>query len=194
MENHKPASHRQKNLPLPGDLPRDQAIAQMIRVDHAGEYGAKRIYQGQLAVLERSGASAETLAKIKHMAEQEQGHLDGFNSMMAERRVRPTVLLPLWHVAGFGLGAVTALLGESAAMACTIAVEEVIDQHYADQIAQLDGQEKPLAETLERYRLEELEHRDEAVNSGGRSSPFTDAITGLVRLGSRTAIFLSERV
>ena len=120
---------------LPGDPSKAEMIKRMIRVDQAGEYGAVRIYEGQLSVLGKS-ASAPAL---EHMAEQERRHLDAFNKLIPERRVRPTALLPLWHVAGFALGAGTALLGEKAAHACTVAVEEVIDEHYAGQIARLDA-------------------------------------------------------
>ena len=191
---HPPHRSLRPDLPLPGDLDRQARLERLIRVDHAGEYGAKRIYQGQLAVLERTHAAPETIAAIRHMAAQEQEHLNSFEAMLGDRRVRPTALLPLWHLAGFGLGMVTAALGEKAAMACTIAVEEVIDQHYAAQIAQLDSSETQLAATLEKFRLEELEHRDTAATSGGHHSPFAEAITSLMRLGSRAAIFLSERV
>ena len=191
---------RAPNLPLPGDLPMRDQIERMVRVNHAGEYGAKRIYQGQLAILEKRASGNPSananIEKIRHMAEQEQQHLDGFSAEIAARRVRPTALLPVWHVAGFALGAVTTLLGDRAAMACTIAVEEVIDQHYAQQLEQLkDNQmETPLAQRIEQYRAEELEHRDIAVESGGRDSPFTLAITTLVRAGSKAAIYLSERI
>ncbi|MCX8501300.1 MAG: demethoxyubiquinone hydroxylase family protein [Alphaproteobacteria bacterium] len=191
-----PRAALRPDLPIPGELESRERIARMLRVDHAGEYGAKRIYQGQLTVLRKSSSatSAEAVAAIDHMAEQEQGHLTVFGELLVERRVRPTVLLPLWHLAGFGLGVATAALGEKAAMACTIAVEEVIDQHYADQITQLGKSEPELAATLEKFRLEELEHRDTAVSSGGQHSPFTTAITSVVRLGSKAAIFLSQRI
>ena len=118
---------------LPGDPEDREQLARMIRVDHAGEYGAKRIYEGQLAVLKRTPAAKI----IRHMKDQEQEHLDAFERLIVERRVRPTVLHPIWHVAGFALGAATALLGQRAAMACTVAVEEVIDEHYAEQAEQL---------------------------------------------------------
>ena len=114
---------------LPNELPHEEQIARMIRVNHAGEYGAKRIYAGQLAVLGKSPCGDV----LRHMAQQEHVHLDKFADMMAKRRVRPTALMPLWHVAGFALGAVTAFMGEKAAMACTVAVESVIDEHYAAQ-------------------------------------------------------------
>jgi len=119
---------------LPGDLSAPARAERMIRVDHAGEYGAARIYAGQLAVLGR-GRKGDLL---RHMEAQEQEHLRTFKDLIADRRVRPTVLLPLWHVAGFALGAVTAVLGERAAMACTVAVEETIDAHYSGQIHTID--------------------------------------------------------
>jgi ubiquinone biosynthesis monooxygenase Coq7 len=131
-------------------------LEEVIRVDHAGEYGAKRIYQGQLAVL-RGTKHEET---IRHMQAQEQVHLDTFSRHIAQRRVRPTALLPFWHVAGFALGAVTAAMGARAAMACTVAVEEAIDEHYAAQEATLGEDEAPLKAEIARFRAEELEHRD----------------------------------
>src|SRR5579863_10556825 len=147
---------------LPGDLPHEERIARMIRVDHAGEYGAKRIYQGQLAVLGRSRAATE----IRRMAEQEERHLAAFEKLINERRVRPTALSPLWHVAGFALGAATAMLGERAAMACTVAVEEVIDEHYQRQIEALGDDEPALAAALSEFRANEIEHRDTALAAG----------------------------
>jgi len=177
---------------LPGDLTRDQLLERMIRVDQAGEYGAVRIYEGQLAVL-GDGSSAPTL---NHMYEQEQRHLDTFNKMVSRRRVRPTALMPLWHMAGFALGAGTALLGKKAAMACTVAVEEVIDEHYAAQVAQLedDAQEQELKDTCEEFRLEEVEHRDTAINHGAKDAPGYEVLTSAVKAGSRLAIWLSERI
>ena len=124
---------------LPGDLSKEELIARIIRVDQAGEYGAKRIYEGQLSVL--SGTEDENV--LREMADTEVVHLDTFNKIMVERRVRPTLLAPLWHVAGFALGAGTALMGREAAMACTVAVEEVIDEHYINQVAQLASEEEP---------------------------------------------------
>ena len=119
---------------LPGDPTKEQMIDRIIRVDQAGEYGAVRIYEGQLSVLGKS-AKAPVIA---HMLNQEVDHLEAFSKMVAGRRVRPTALMPLWHLAGFALGAGTAMLGEKAAMACTVAVEEVIDEHYTAQIKKLD--------------------------------------------------------
>ena len=180
---------------LPGDRTAEREVARMIRVDHAGEYGAKRIYDGQLAVLgrrpgnTRSGAAAK---KIRHMAEQEQRHLDAFEKLVLERRVRPTALSPVWHVAGFALGAATALMGERAAMACTVAVEEVIDEHYRRQIDALGADEPALKHSLEEFRGQEIEHRDVAVDSGGLNGPPLLGIA--IKAGSRLAIWLSTRI
>jgi len=173
---------------LPGDLSEERQIARMIRVDHAGEYGAKRIYQGQLAVLGRSDAATE----IRRMAEQEERHLAAFEKLINDRRVRPTALSPLWHVAGFALGAATAMLGERAAMACTVAVEEVIDAHYQRQIEALGDAEPELKSALEEFRANEIEHRDTARAHGGDSGPLPLSLA--IKAGSRLAIWLSTRV
>jgi len=178
------------NIPLPGDRPAEQAIHRMIRVDHAGEYGAARIYAGQLAVL-RNSRKADLL---RQMRDQEQVHLDTFNAMIADRRVRPTALLPFWHLAGFALGAATAALGERAAMACTVAVEETIDAHYTTQIDRLAPSEAPLRDTLEKFRAEELKHRDVALANDARLAPGYRALTAAIRAGCRLAIRLSERL
>ena len=176
---------------LPGDPSKAEMIKRMIRVDQAGEYGAVRIYEGQLSVLGKS-ASAPAL---EHMAEQERRHLDAFNKLIPERRVRPTALLPLWHLAGFALGAGTALMGEKAAHACTVAVEEAIDEHYAAQIEALDGEdEEGLRETFEKFRQEELEHHDTALDMGAEEAPGYDLLKGAIKRGSKLAIWLSERI
>lgn len=175
---------------LPGDPTRERSVHQMIRVDQAGEYGAIRIYQGQLRVLGRSPSAPV----IRRMADQEQQHLDAFNALMVRRRVRPTVLMPLWHVAGFALGAGTALLGERAAMACTVAVEEVIDEHYAGQIERLDDDEADLRETVAAFRLDEIQHRDTGLARGAEGAPGYEALTAVIKAGSRLAIWLSERI
>ena len=164
----------------------------MIRVNHAGEYGAKRIYAGQLAVLR--GKKCE--ATIKHMAEQEDVHLEEFNKMIAERKVRPTALIPLWHVAGYLLGAGSALLGEKAAMACTVAVEEVIDEHYKGQLDELksDKKEKKLHDKIKKFRDEEIEHRNIGLKNEAEAAPGYELLTGAIKKISRTAIWLSTRV
>jgi len=179
-----------RHTALPGDPDPAAAVERMIRVDHAGEYGAKRIYAGQLALLRRS-ASAPAL---REMAAQEQRHLDAFAALVTQRRVRPTALLPLWHVMGFALGAATAALGQRAAMACTVAVEEAIDEHYAGQIAALDGSEAGLRETIAQFRNEELQHRDIAVAHGARQAPAYRALYAAIKTGCRIAIAASERL
>lgn len=176
--------------PLPGDPPAAAATHRMIRVDHAGEYGAARIYTGQLAVLRHSGKAD----LLRHMRDQEQVHLDTFNTMIADRRVRPTALLPVWHIVGFALGAATAALGERAAMACTVAVEETIDSHYTAQIDRLADSEAPLRGTLEKFRAEEREHRDIALANGAERAPGYRLLAAAIRTGCRLAIRLSERL
>lgn len=175
---------------LPGDPTPRQRVARMIRVDHAGEYGAARIYAGQLAVLGR-GEKGDLL---RHMKAQEQHHLDTFSAMIADRRVRPTVMLPFWHVAGFALGAVTAALGARAAMACTVAVEEAIDEHYAGQTAELGEDEAALRETIETFRAEELEHRDIGLAHEAEKAPGYRLLSRAIKAGCRAAIAISERV
>jgi ubiquinone biosynthesis monooxygenase Coq7 len=167
-------------------------IEAMIRVDHAGEYGAVRIYEGQLAVLKRrNSASVET---IQHMADQEQRHLKTFDKLVNERRVRPTVLEPVWRIAGFALGAVTAAMGEKAAFACTAAVEEVIDEHYASQVAALKDKDPALKATVEDFRADEAAHRDEALKQGAEQAPGYKLLSETIKAGCRIAIKLSERI
>jgi ubiquinone biosynthesis monooxygenase Coq7 len=175
---------------LPGDPTTEQEVERALRVDHAGEYGAVRIYAGQLAVLGR-GKVGDT---VRHMADQERQHLAAFEHLLAERGVRPTALAPVWSAAGFALGAATALLGDKAAMACTEAVEEVIDGHYRGQVERLSEDEPALCKTLERFRGEEIEHRDIARAEGARDAPGYPVLTGAVRTATRLAIWLSERI
>jgi ubiquinone biosynthesis monooxygenase Coq7 len=174
----------------PGDLSPRQMLARMIRVDHAGEYGAARIYAGQIAVLGHTDKGPI----LQHMKDQEQVHLDTFSALVAERGVRPTALLPFWHIAGFALGAGTALLGSRAAMACTVAVEEVIDEHYAEQAAALGEDERPLRDTIEQFRREEIEHRDIGLAHEAEKAPGYRILTTLIKAGCKVAIRLSERV
>lgn len=185
VKDTKPAFGRQ-----PGDLSPREQIERIIRVDHAGEFGAVRIYEGQLAVLEKT-ESGETL---RHMKAQEEVHRQKFEELLSERRVRPTILSPLWHVAGFALGAGTAMLGKEAAMACTEAVEEVIDEHYRDQLDTLDDSEGELKEIISRYRDEEIEHRDIAREQGASEAPGYELLTSAVKAGSKLAIWLSSRI
>jgi len=165
-------------------------VKQFIRVDHAGEYGAAQIYAGQLAVLGR-GPHAPAL---REMQAQEQTHLDAFSTLIATRRVRPTALLPLWQVAGFALGAATAALGPRAAMACTVAVEETIDAHYAAQAAVLADDEAALKKTINRFRIDELQHRDTALANEAEKAPGYRLMTAVIKAGCRAAIRISERI
>lgn len=175
---------------MPGDLTREELVDRILRVDHAGEYGAVRIYQGQLAVLRRTPSGNV----IREMAEKEREHLATFTAMLPRRRARPSALQPLWHVAGFALGAATALLGSRAAMACTVAVEEVIDTHYAKQVAELGDDEAELRDVCERFRQEELEHRDTGLARGAEMAPGYRPLTQAIKAGSRAAIWISERI
>ena len=175
---------------LPGDPSREEQVARMLRVDHAGEYGAVRIYEGQLAVLGRTPAGDV----IRRMAAQEQKHLDRFDRLLPTRRVRPTLLGPVWHAAGFALGAATALLGERAAMACTVAVEEVIDEHYAAQAAALGDDEPQLKSTIEEFRQDERMHRDEGLAHGAELAAGYEPLTAAIKAASRLAIWLSTRL
>lgn len=175
---------------LPGDLTPEQLVDRVIRVDHAGEYGAKRIYEGQLAVL---GHKPEGHV-IRHMMEQELVHLRAFEKLMTERRARPSVLFPVWHVAGFALGAATALMGSKAAMACTVAVEEVIDEHYRQQNAALGESEPEISAKIAQFRAEEEEHKNTGLAHGAEQAPGYELLTGAIKAGSRLAIWLAERV
>ncbi len=175
---------------LPGDYSPAEKIKRMLRVNHAGEYGAKRIYAGQLAVLGKS-ASAPLL---RHMAEQEEKHLETFSKMLVEKRVRPTALMPLWHIGAYAMGAATALLGEKAAMACTVAVESVIDEHYAKQEEELGDDERALKETIAQFRAEEKEHHDAAMEHGAEEAPVYHILRTAVVYQTKLAIWLSTRV
>ena len=175
---------------LPGDPTARQEVARMIRVDHAGEYGAQRIYQGQLSVLR--GTRFEGV--LRHMQAQEQVHLDTFQRLIGERRVRPTALLPLWHVAGFALGAATALLGHRVAMACTVAVEEAIDEHYQEQESALDEDEAVLRGHIATFRAEELEHREIGLANEATLTPGYRALSAVIKAGCKVAIKVSERL
>jgi len=163
----------------------------MLRVDHAGEFGAVRIYDGQLAVLGSGGRAA---AEIRRMAAAEERHLAVFEALLHQRRVRPTLLHPLWSVMGYALGAATALLGERAAMACTVAIEEVIDGHYRAQADYLAGEDPTLEETVRAFRADEIAHRQTALAFGAEETPGYELLTAAIRGGSRLAIWLSTRL
>lgn len=167
--------------------------SEMIRVDQAGEFGATRIYAGQLAVMGDRGPHS---AEIRGMAEQEAGHRAEFDALLAKRGVRPTALQPFWNVAGYALGVGTALLGPEAAMACTAAVETEIDKHYSNQLDELerDGDDPELAEMIHRFREDEREHRDAALASGAEKAPGYPLLSAAIRLGCKAAIRISEKI
>lgn len=169
----------------------DEETARMLRVDQAGEFGATRIYAGQLAVMGTQGTAAREIAM---MAAQEEAHRIRFDALMAARGARPTLLQPLWSIAGFALGAATALIGPEAAMACTAAVEEEIDRHYTGQLEALGGRDPELAATIGEFRDDEREHRSIALAAGAERAPAFSLLSGAIRLGCRLAIGLSERV
>lgn len=166
----------------------------MIRVDHAGEFAAVQIYRGQRAVFDRIAALAPTAALIAEMEAGEQTHLETFDRLVRERGVRPTALAPLWRFAAFGLGAATALMGEKAAHACTAAVEEVIEEHYGAQAAELGESDPELKSTVERFRADEIGHRDTAIDNGAAQAPGYPLLSAAIKLGCRVAIRASEIV
>lgn len=163
----------------------------MIRVDHAGEYGAARIYAGQLAVM---GSRHPFSGEIARMAAQEERHLKTFDRLLLERRVRPTLLMPLWHMAGFALGAASALAGPKAAMAVTAAVETEIDRHYQAQREALAGTDPELEGLVAEFQADELEHRETAVAHGAEEAPAYPLMSAIVRAGCRAAIRISEKI
>ncbi|MBX9805052.1 MAG: demethoxyubiquinone hydroxylase family protein [Alphaproteobacteria bacterium] len=191
------SQHTSLHTPPKNDIPApiNDTLKSMIRVNQAGEYGATRIYAGQLAILKGTPVG-ETLTE---MATQEKEHLQKFNRMIIEHQVRPTLLQPLWHVGGYALGMLTAMMGEKAAHACTIAVEEVIDEHYQGQLEELNASpasssHAPLANLIEACRQDELAHKETAIELGGRDAPAYELLTTAVKTISRTAIWLSSRI
>jgi len=180
--------------PMPGEGARERRLAEMIRVDHAGEYGAVQIYRGQQAIFGRSESKSHAARIIGEMEAGEQEHLQTFDRMIAERGVRPTLMAPIWRVAGFGLGAVTALMGEKAAHACTEAVEDVIEEHYARQSAALDGVDEELKDVVDRFREEEMAHRDTAIEQGAHDAPGYPLLSAVIKIGCRAAIRISEKI
>ena len=167
-----------------------EEIDSILRVDHAGETAAAKIYDGQLAILKNTSVGPT----IQHMKDQEQEHLDTFNKLLVENNTRPTALLPIWNVMGFGLGIASAIMGEKAAMACTIAVEEVIGEHYAKQAEALDEDRSELKATLIKFRDEELDHLETGVEYEGRQAPGYEIMKTIVQFGCRTAIKISEKI
>lgn len=184
------ASPKRPRGALPGDPPPRDRLARIVRVDHAGEYGAKRIYEGQIAVIGK-GRHGKTL---RHMADQELEHLQYFEKQLNSRRVRPTLLQPLWHVTGFLLGAGTALMGERAAMACTVAVEEVIERHYEDQLKHLGPDEAALKDSILRFQAEEVQHRDIGLANEAELAAGYPVLTAAIKAGTKAVIWVAERV
>ena len=165
-------------------------LDEIIRVDHAGEYGATRIYDGQMAVFGKDSKIGKT---IQHMADQEQEHIEKFNELLIEKRVRPTALLPVWNIAGFALGAGTALMGEKAAMACTVAVEKVIGEHYREQQNLLEDDEKELKKTIAKFEKDELEHHDIGLEHDAENAPGYKVMTKVIEIGCKAAIAISKK-
>lgn len=174
--------------------PRARRLAEMLRVDHAGEYGAVQIYKGQRAVFAALPEKRETAALIADMEAGEAHHLATFDRLLAERRVRPTLLAPIWNAAGFALGAATALLGEKAAMACTEAVEDVIESHYGDQAEELAESEPELAALVRDFRDDEIGHKTTAERHGARDAAAYPLLSAAIKAGCRLAIRLSEKI
>ena len=168
-----------------------EVLEEIIRVDHAGEYGATKIYDGQIAIFGKNSKLGKT---IQHMADQEQEHIDKFNELILEHRVRPTALLPLWNVAGYALGAATALMGEKAAMACTVAVEKVIGEHYQEQLELLGDDQKDLKKTISKFRDDELEHHDIGIEHDAENAPGYKIMSKVIELGCKTAIAISKKI
>lgn len=188
MSNHKPLP------PRPGQGALAARLAEILRVDHAGELGAVSIYRGQRAVFGAAAGRERITGQLAEMEAHEAEHLARFDRLLTERRVRPTALAPVWRAAGFALGAGTALLGDKAAHACTEAVETVIEEHYAGQAAEIAEREPELADELARFRNEELAHRDLAVEEGAREAPGYGLLSAMIRTGCRAAIKISEKV
>ncbi len=181
------------DLPLPGEAAQTRA-ARMVRVDHAGEVAAMRIYQGQLAVLKQQPQASTCIKLIEEMAGKEAAHLAAFDRMIVSRRVRPTLLGPLWDAASYSLGVATALLGARAAMACTAAVEEVICEHYQKQINDLGTDDPELSGMIAQFRADELAHREAALAYGAAQAPAYKPLSDIIKAGCRIAIKLSERI
>lgn len=184
---------RARRPALPGLAVGDR-IAEMIRVDHAGEYGATRIYEGQRAVFSRLASGKKISAQLAEQEADEQVHKAAFDKLIRERGVRPTLLGPIWGAAGFGLGVVTALMGEKAAHACTAAVEEVIEDHYREQIEELSDSEPKLKAMIATFREEEIAHKDQAIALGAKDAVGYPILEAVIKAGCRTAIAVCQKI
>jgi ubiquinone biosynthesis monooxygenase Coq7 len=185
-----------RRIPLarPGRGASKRRRAEILRVDHAGEYAAVHIYRAQKAVFEGRAGKTALAADMGEMQDQEAVHLARFDALLNAERVRPTLMTPVWRLAAMALGAGTALMGEKAAHACTEAVESVIEEHYADQIAELRDRDPALAAELSVFRDEELAHHDHAVDHGARETPGYGLLSAVIKAGCRAAIKISEKV
>jgi Ubiquinone biosynthesis protein COQ7 len=166
-------------------------LDEIIRVDHAGEYGATRIYDGQIAVFGKKSKIGKT---IQHMADQEQEHIETFQKLIINNRVRPTLMLPVWDIAGYSLGLATAFMGEKAAMACTVAVEKVIGEHYEEQLTLLKNDQKKLKKTIEKFKNDELEHHDIGIAHDAEKTPGYKILSKVIEIGCKTAIAVSKKI
>lgn len=188
------AAARRTPLARPGRGATRARLAEILRVDHAGEYGAVHIYRAQRAVFEGRQGREAISADLAEMEAHEAVHLKRFETLLNEHRVRPTVLTPVWRLAATALGAGTALMGEKAAHACTEAVEAVIERHYADQVEELKGRDPELAAELAQFREEELAHHDHAIEHGSRDAPAYRLLSAVIQTGCRAAIKITERL
>ena len=169
-------------------------LEEFIRVDHAGERGAIKIYEGQLLALKTFKKDPELLKMIEEMKKHEQEHSDFFENEIRERNIKPTKFLPLWDLLGVGLGFGSTILGKKAAMLCTASVEEVIDKHYQNQIDQLQNDEKRLKDKIKKFRADELEHKDIAYQNGATKKGLYSIMDKIIKTGSKIAINISEKV
>ena len=181
--------HRTRPATLPGDRAASREVARMIRVDHAGELGAQAIYVGQMTVL-KDQPSAPLLSE---MEQQESEHLKTFEKLITKRGVRPSALSPLWRGMGYAIGTGSALVGEQAAMAVTVAIEEVIEEHYQQQLEQLGEDEPELRAIISEFREDELRHRDTALEHGAEEAPAHKLLSRSVKAGTKIAIWLAKR-
>ena len=181
-----------KHVAKPGS--KKSRIREMLRVDHAGEYAAVQIYRGQRAVFDKIAAKSHISSLLKEMEEGEKQHLKRFDELLVEHHARPTLFTPVWHVASFALGAGTALMGEKAAMACTSAVEDVIEKHYAEQAVELGDEEPELRDLVLEFREEELEHKNTAIEEGAEDAAGYPLLKSVIQAGCRMAIRVSEKV
>lgn len=180
--------------PRPGPGGPAARLAEILRVDHAGELGAVSIYRGQRAVLNRAAGRDRIAFQLQEMEAQEAQHLAAFDTLLTDQKVRPTLMAPVWRMAGFALGAATALMGERAVHACTEAVESVIERHYAGQVEELSDADPALAARLSKFREEELAHRDTALSEGAKDAPGYPVLAAVIRAGCRAAIKISEKL